>query len=149
MVAVATLVVRGVHGRPMSRHVAVLTRADVGLAVVSLLALGFHCAAMFFPAAADNLPQADGIAEAVRDLGRTSQIAYWVPAALLLLALRRAWPPALAAEACALLAIGVTMFWSFGLNAHLVAIAGSVTMTLAVLTTAAGAGSIMGSSPTP
>lgn len=138
----AGLVGRAVHGGPMSRHVVVLTRPDVGLAAVSVLALGFHCAAMFFPAATDRVPGADGIAEAVRDLGAVSQVAYWVPAAVLLLALRRAWTPLLAAEAGVLLAVGVTMFWGFGLTVHLVAIAGSAAMTVAVLMTATGAGSL-------
>lgn len=142
IVAVAALVGRAVHGGPMSRHVVVLARADVGLAAVCVLALGFHCAAMFFPAATDRIPGAAGIAEAVRDLGAASQVAYWVPAALLILALRRAWIPVLAAEAGVLLAVGVTMFWSFGLTVHLVAIAGSVAMTSAVLMTATGAGSL-------
>ena len=54
----------------------------------------------------------------------------------LLLALRRAWAPVLAAEATVLLVVGVTMFWSFGVTAHLVAIAGSVAVTSAVLLTA-------------
>ena len=139
ILTVAALAVRVVHRGPLSRHVVVLTRPDVGLAAACLLALGFHCAAMFFPAAADRVAGADGLAEAVRALGAVSQIAYWVPGALLLLALRRAWAPALAVEATVLTLVGVTMFWSFGLTAHLVAIAGSVAVTSAVLVTATGA----------
>jgi hypothetical protein len=88
---------------------------------------------------ADKVAGADGLAEAVRDLGAVSQIAYWVPAALLLLVLRRAWTPVLAAEATVLTLVGVTMFWSFGLTTHLVAVAGSVAVTSAVLLTATGA----------
>jgi hypothetical protein len=141
ILTVAALVVRAVHRGPVSRHVVALAGRDLGLAAVCVLALGFHCAAMFFPAATDAVPGADGIAEAVRDLGAASQVAYWVPAALLLVALRRAWTPVLAAEAGALLAVGVTMFWSVGLTVHLIAIAGSVAMTLAVLMTATAAAS--------
>jgi len=103
--------------------------------VVASLALGFHCAAMFLPAVVSSLPGSIGAARAVRDLGLVSQIAYWVPAALLLTALRRAWPPLLVIEGGALLAVGVTMSSGFGLPAHLVAIAGSVAVTVAVLTT--------------
>ena len=139
-VTVLALVLRVVHRGPMSQHVVALTRLDIGLAVGGVLALGFHCGAMFFPDATDNVLGAAGAAEAVRDLGTASQVAYWVPAAVLLVALRRVWTPLLAAEAGVLLAVGVTMFWSFGLSVHLVAIAASVATTAAVLMTATTAG---------
>lgn len=144
-VTVLALVLRVVHRGPMSRHVAALTRLDIGLAAACVLVLGFHCAAMFFPQATDSVPGADGAAEAVQGLGAASQVAYWVPAAVLLVAFRRVWTPLLAAEAGVLLAVGVTMFWSFGLSVHLVAIAASVTTTSAVLMTATPAGSMRAS----
>jgi len=127
---------RVVRGGPLLRgRVHRLGRLELAATVVAILALGFHCAAMFLPAVVSSLPGSIGAARAVRDLGLVSQIAYWVPAALLLTALRRAWPPLLVIESGALLAVGVTMFSSFGLPAHLVAIAGSVAVTVAVLTT--------------
>ena len=136
MVPVVAFVVRALHRRPLSTHVLPLGRLDVALVVVSLLVLGFHCAAMFLPAAVSAVPLSDGAAEAVRELGTASQAAYWLPAALLVLALRRAWTPLLGAEVSVLLAVGITMFWSFSLATHLATIAGSVVVTAAVLTTA-------------
>lgn len=129
-------VVRVLNGRPLSSRLLPLGRLDLALVVVTLLALGFHCAAMFFPAAVAAVPASDDAAEAVRDLGAASQAAYWLPAGVLVLALRRAWTPLLVAEVSVLLAVGITMFWSFSLTTHLVTIAGSVVVTAAVLATA-------------
>ena len=112
-----------------------LGRIDLALAAVALLALGFHCTAMFFPSVVAAVPGAGGAAGTVRELGVASQAAYWVPSVLLLFALRRAWAPLLVAETVVLLAVGATMFWDFGLPAHLAAIAASVAVTVAVLTT--------------
>ncbi len=130
---------RVVHGGPLLRR-RMLRLGRLGLAgtVVALLALGFHCAAMFLPAVVSGVPGSTGAARAVRDLGVVSQIAYWVPAGLLLIALRRAWPPLLVVEGGVLLAVGVTMFLSFGLPVHLAAIACSVAATVALLTTLGG-----------
>ena len=89
---------------------------------------------MFFPARIDALPGTNAAAAAVRDLGLTSQLAYWVPAGLMLIALRRIWAPLLVAEAVVRTAVGVAMFWC-GLTSHLIAIAGSVIVTVTVLTT--------------
>ncbi len=129
-------VVRVLNGRPLSSRLLPLGRLDLALVVVTLLALGFHCAAMFFPAAVAAVPVSDDAAEAVRDLGAASQAAYWLPAGVLVLALRRAWTPLLVVEVSVLLAVGITMFWSFSLTMHLVTIAGSVVVTAAVLATA-------------
>lgn len=132
----AGLGTRFVRGRPLlPARTFVPGRLDLAGASVALVALGFHCAAMFFPSLVEVVPGTDRAAGMVRELGATSQAAYWIPAGLLLLALRRAWPPLLIAEAVALLAVGATMFWDFGLPAHLAAIAGSVAVTVAVLTT--------------
>ena len=136
IVPAVAFAVRVLNRRPLSARVLPLSRLDIALVVVTLLALGFHCAAMFLPAAVAAVPLSDGAAEAVRDLGAASQAAYWIPAGALVLALRRAWPPLLVAEVSVLLAVGITMFWSFSLTTHLVTIAGSVVVTAAVLTTA-------------
>jgi len=136
IVPAVAFVVRLLNGRPLSSRLLPLGRLDLALVVVTLLALGFHCAAMFFPAAVAAVPVSDDAAEAVRDLGAASQAAYWLPAGVLVLALRRAWAPLLVAEVSVLLAVGITMFWSFSLTTHLVTIAGSVVVTAAVLATA-------------
>ncbi len=102
------------------------------LAVGALVALGFHCSAMFFPAEVEAIPGLEGPAEAVADLGTASQLAYWLPAVVLLVGLRRIWLPALATLTAVLVVVGVTMFWSFGLSAHLAAIAAAVAITIAI-----------------
>ena len=136
IVPAVALVVRVLNGRPLSTRVLPLGRLDLAVVVGTLLALGFHCAAMFFPAAVAAIPLSDSAAESVRELGAGSQAAYWLPAGLLVLALRRAWTPLLLTEVSVLLAVGITMFWSFSLTTHLVTIAGSVVVTAAVLATA-------------
>lgn len=136
VLVVAGLAVRLLRGSPvLPTRMFALGRGDLVVAVVALLALGFHCAAMFFPTVVAAVPGTGGAAEAVRRLGAASQVAYWVPAVLLLFALRRAWAPLLVAETAVLVAVGATMFWDFGLPAHLAAIAASVAVTVAVLTT--------------
>ena len=130
---------RVIQGGPLlRRRVLRLSRLELAGTVVALLALGFHCAAMFLPAVVSSVPGSTGAARGVRDLGMVSQIAYWVPAGLLLIALRRAWQPLLLVEGGVLLAVGVTMFFGFGLAVHLVAIACSVAATVALLTTVGG-----------
>lgn len=100
--------------------------------MAALLALGFHCAAMFFPPVVDAIPGLQGPASAIRALGPVSQIAYWVPAAIVVIALRRVWLPVLAAESAALLVVGITMFGPFALAIHLAAIAAAIVVTLAL-----------------
>ncbi len=135
VLALAGLAVRVVRGGPLLRgRPVVMGRADALVALLALLGLGFHCAAMFFPSVVAAVPGTAGAAEAVRALAAASQVAYWAPAGLLLLALRRACPPLLVAEAGVLLAVGATMFWDVGLLVHLVALAASVAVTVAVLT---------------
>jgi len=102
------------------------------LAVGALIALGFHCSAMFFPAEVEALPGLEGPAEAVADLGTASQLAYWLPAVVLVVGVRRVWRSALVALTAVLVVVGVTMFWSFGLSAHLAAIAAAVAITVAI-----------------
>lgn len=131
--AVVTAAVR-VGGRaPLgSGDVLRLGRVDLAVAGAALATLGFHCGAMFFPSAVAVVPGTDGLAESVRDFGAVSQVEYWVPAGMLVVALRRAWRPLLVGQAAVLATVGVTMFWSFGLNAHLTAIAAAFLITAAV-----------------
>lgn len=136
--AVATAALRLGRRAPLGRgDLLRLGRVDLLVAAAALAALGFHCAAMFFPSAVAAVPGADGLAERVRDFGAASQVEYWLPAGLLVLALRHAWRPLLVVEAAVLAAVGVTMFWSFGLEAHLTAIAAAFVVT-AILALAAG-----------
>lgn len=132
-IAALGITVRLGYGQPLLRRRAVrFAPLERALAVAALLALGFHCAAMFFPAFIDAIPGTAIPASAIRGFGAASQAAYWLPAALLLVALRRTWWPVAVAEAVALLAVGVTMYGAFTLAAHLVAIAAVVALTVAV-----------------
>lgn len=99
-----------------------------------MLALVVHCTAMFFPSHTEAVPGPGGVVGPIGDLGLSSQLAYAIPATILVVALRRSWWPAIAFLAAVLTAVGVTMYWSFGLTTHLTAIAFAVTGLL-VLTT--------------
>lgn len=137
-VFLVALIAAGIAARLASSRLPVsslahrLGPAEAALAVSALLLLGFHCGAMFFTAEVASVPGLSRPAGAVDDLGRASQLVYWLPALALLLSLRRAWRPALGALAAALAAVGVTMFWSFGLTAHLAALATAVAATVAL-----------------
>ncbi|MEC5153828.1 hypothetical protein RCH23_001197 [Cryobacterium sp. CAN_C3] len=132
----AVAILRLVVGRPLLR----LRSVRVGwvwasVAFASGLALVFHCAAMFFGPWIDAVPFLQAPANMVRLMGVGSEIAYWVPAAALLVAWRRVWWPALAALVVTLAGVGVTMYWPFPLSVHLawltaVIIVGSLVPTL-------------------
>ena len=112
---------------------------ELAVAAVSALVLTFHCAAMFFAPWTDALPGGAVLGQAVRDLGAASQWSYWLPAAALLLALRRVWWPGLALLAVTLVGVGVTMFWSFSLIVHLTWLAAAVlTLVLVAMTLVGG-----------
>ncbi|KFF59422.1 hypothetical protein JF66_11390 [Cryobacterium sp. MLB-32] len=118
--AVAAGILRLAVGRPLLRRRSVAVgRLSAGVAVVSGLALVFHCAAMFFAPWVDAVPFLQTPAAMVRSMGTGSQIAYWLPAATLLLAWRRVWWPALVALAIILVGVGVTMYWPYPLGVHL------------------------------
>lgn len=112
--------VRAVRGRPFLAEQAV----DLGpvgrpVAVLSAAALVFHCAAMFFEPWVTAVAVLRPLAAAVNAMDAASQVAYWVPAALLLLAWRRVWWPGLALTAVTLAGVGVTMYWPYPLVVHL------------------------------
>ncbi|MDH6235328.1 hypothetical protein [Cryobacterium sp. CG_9.6] len=118
--AVAAGITRLVVGHPLLRHRSVrVGRVGAVVAIVGGLALVFHCAAMFFAPWIDAVPFFVAPATMVRDMGAGSQIAYWLPAAALVVAWRRVWWPALAAIVIALVGVGVTMYWPYPLNVHL------------------------------
>ena len=105
------------------------------VSVASGLALVFHCAAMFFGPWVDAVPLLRAPADIVRSMGIGSAIAYWVPAAAILVAWRRVWWPAFVALIIALVGVGATMYWPFPLVVHLawltvVIIIGSLIPTL-------------------
>ena len=132
---IVAVAVRLVVRRPLwRRRASALPGRDLAVAAVVAAALVFHCAAMFFPDWVDALPLTEQPATAVRDLGPVSQVSYWVPAGVLVVALRRVWSPALALLTAALVGVGYTMFVPHDLEVHLTWIAAAVLTLVAVMT---------------
>ena len=102
------------------------------LVVVGGALLIFHCTAMFFGPWVDAVPGLEPAARAVRASGVASQIAYWAPAAAIVVGWRRVWWPALASVAVTLVGVGATMFSPFPLLVHLVWLTALILSTLAV-----------------
>lgn len=107
---------------------------ELTVAGVAVAVLVFHCAAMFFAGWVDVVPFAQLPARMVRSLGVTSQLAYWLPAAALVIALRRSWPPALAVLGATLIGVGVTMFVPHALSTHLAWLASAVVTVVLIAT---------------
>jgi len=107
-------------GYPLLRGRSVrLGPLSITVAVVSALALVFHCAAMFFGPWINMVPFLLPAADMVRAMGPGSQTTYWLPAVTLVLACRCVWWPFLAALIITLVGVGVTMYWPFSLVVHL------------------------------
>lgn len=119
-VAVLAMAVRLRTGAPLlPQHATPVDRAGMLVAGLSVLVLVFHCAAMFFGPWVDAIPGAQAPADAVRGMGTSSQLAYWVPATILVLALHRVWWPGLLLLFTTLAGVGVTMYWPYALTTHL------------------------------
>lgn len=119
-VSVLGAALRWRHGGPLlARWAAPVGRTELAVAVAAVLVLVFHCAVMFFARWTDAIPGGQLLGDPVRGLGAVSQGSYWVPAAVLVVALRRIWWPGLALLAGTLLGVGVTMFWPYPLSTHL------------------------------
>ncbi len=119
-VALIAMALRWRVGRPLlARYATPIGRPSLVVAGLSVLALVFHCTAMFFGPWVDAIPGAQAPADAVRSLGTASQIAYWLPAAILVLAVRRIWWPGLLLVITTLAGVGVTMYWPVALTTHL------------------------------
>ena len=90
---------------------------------------------MFFATWVNAVPFVEGPAGAVRDLGVISQVSYWVPAVVLVVVLRRVWPPALVLLSATLVGVGYTMFVPHSLSTHLAWLA-AATITLVLIAAA-------------
>ena len=119
---------RLVARRPLWRSRArAVSRGDLVVAAAAVAVLVFHCMAMFFADWVDAVPFAEAPAAAVRDLDSlASEVSYWVPAAALVVALRRVWPPALLVLLVTLVGVGYTMFVPHALDTHLAWLAAAV-----------------------
>lgn len=138
-VAVLAGAARLVTGGPLlRRRAAPLRRVELLLAFAALIALVFHCAAMFFAPWTDALPGGRALGDVVRAGGTASQWAYWLPAVVLLLAVRRLWWPGPVLLAVALAGVGYTMFWPHPLPTHLGWLATAVVAVVAVATSLVG-----------
>jgi hypothetical protein len=105
---------------------------DAIVVSVGLVGLVFHCGAMFFRREVDALPGAHSTIATITALGTASIIWYVVPAALVLIGLRRQHPIALTIVAVAFAAVGYTMYDGGALATHLSAIFFSVVLLATV-----------------
>jgi len=120
VVAALAVAVRLRAGRPLlPRRARAIPDGALLVAAVSAAALVFHCAAMFFAPWVAAVPGTGGAADAVRAMGASSRLAYWVPAVALVLAVHRVWWPALLTLTVCLLGVGITMYGAFTLTVHL------------------------------
>lgn len=99
-----------------------LSRADTMVLVLGLAALALHCGAMFSRSAFDSVPVFRSAVAAVDALGPVSMIAFAVPAAAVVIALRSVRTVVVVIVAVSLVAVGVTMYDAGPLDAHLTAI---------------------------
>ena len=127
--AAARLVAR----RPLwRRRSSAIPPSELVTAAVMVAVLVFHCAAMFFADWVNAVPLAEGPADAVRELGLLSQVTYWVPAAVLVVALRRVWTPALVLLTVTLVGVGYTMFVPHSLTTHLAWLAAAAIVVVVI-----------------
>jgi len=136
-IAVAAVLIGLWAGRAQARR-ARLNGASLAVGVVALGALVFHCVAMFLPRLVPPVGPLPAAADEIRALLLPSQLAYWLPATLLVAAVRRLAPVAVTALAGVLLGVGVTMFWPFPLTVHLGLIAAAVGILAGLLGMAIG-----------
>lgn len=98
------------------------SRSDAVLVLLGWLGLTFHCSAMFYRSAVESIPGTGSLVETVNAMSTASVVAFTVPAALLLVGLRRARPWLIGSVFAALAAVGVTMYNGGSLDTHLTAI---------------------------
>jgi len=110
------------------------SRPDAVLVLLGWLGLTFHCGAMFYRSAVESIPGIGSLVETVNAMSTASVVAFTVPAALLLIGLRRARPLLIGSVFAALAAVGVTMYNGGSLDAHLTGV--FVAIVLIAFTTA-------------
>ena len=103
-----------------------LRRSDALIAFVGAVATAYHCVSMFFPDLGRAVPGGVGLVPVINALGVASAILYALPALVLLVGIRRLHPLAVAIDAVALIAVGITMYDHGPLVVHLSAIAVAV-----------------------
>lgn len=120
--------------RALNDHAVRLGWPALTIGASAIVGLVFHCVAMFVPRLVPPLAPLQALSRGITELGVHSQFAYWLPAVVLLVALRGLAWPMLAALAVALLAVGATMFWPVPLAIHLTAIFVAATLVIVLAT---------------
>ena len=118
---------------PSGRGARPIGRVDALLVLIGLVGLLFHCLAMFARPFAQGVPGAAALVSPINGLGPASVLLYALPAALVLLGLRRQWRPVPGAVLLVLLAVGVTMYDGGPVQIHLAAIFTAVVVLAAAL----------------
>ncbi|MET4702824.1 hypothetical protein [Frigoribacterium sp. UYMn621] len=118
---------------PLARAGVRISGAEVALLGVGVLGLTFHCTAMFFRQLFGGIPAVRPLVDAVNGMGVASIALYVVPAALVLIGLRRQHWIALAVMTLALVAVGLTMYLGSPLRLHLASIFLAVVLLVGVL----------------
>lgn len=121
-----------VPGLPVQRWTRPIRRLDALLLLVGSVGLVVHCLAMFARPFASEVPGVSALVPSIDALGPASVLLYIAPAVLVLLGLRRLWPPVPAVVLIALVAVGVTMYDGGPLRVHLTAISVAVVVLAAV-----------------
>ena len=112
-----------------------ITFSDATLAGLGIVALVFHCVAMFFPEVVEPIPGTRTLSDEIRAMGTSSIMLYAVPAAAVMLGFRRHHPAALVTMGLSLAAVGYTMYNGGPLDVHLATIFISVVVIAAVSAT--------------
>jgi hypothetical protein len=108
---------------PLKRYARRSSWPDISLLFLGTIGLTFHCAAMFYRDLVQTVPGTDGYVKWVNQMGWASVALYVLPAAVVLIALRRQHPLAVAIVALTFTAVGVTMYDGGPLITHLTMIA--------------------------
>ncbi|MDP3209882.1 MAG: hypothetical protein Q8M65_12105 [Rhodoglobus sp.] len=122
-----------VPGLPWRARAASMTKADVALAAVGLLGLVVHCSAMFGRSWFQTIPGTGFVSSQINEGGLASMLWFAIPAALLVIGLRRQHWIVLAVLSLALLSVGVTMYVRVPTSTHLIAIFVTTVIVAAVI----------------
>lgn len=118
---------------PLGSRKRAFTYLDLALVTIGTVGLVPHCGAMFYRSALAAVPGSAGYITAVNQMGTASVVLYVIPAALVLIGLRRQQPVVVALLGLSFIAVGVTMYNHGPLNTHLAAIFASGVVLAATL----------------
>jgi hypothetical protein len=108
---------------PWKRYARTSAWPDIGFLSFGSIGLISHCAAMFYRDLVQTIPGTDGYVKWVNEMGWVSIVLYVLPASVVVVALRRQHPVAVAIVVLTFIAVGVTMYNGGPLTTHLTMIA--------------------------